>query len=141
MEFTTKHDLPSGGWVELRNANYLRGKDRKAMIRKLNPTATAEDDRDALTRGFEALNILAGEMITAWELPYEPEPIDNGDGTTTAVPWKLPKDEPSLVDELMAADSVKLEELLAPARKVLMPQAPSPDQADDKESPSGPLSA
>lgn len=139
MEFTTKHDLPSGGWVEIRNHNYLRGKDRKAMLRKLNPTA--QDDRAPLERGLEAMDILAGEMITAWKLPYEPEPVDNGDGTTTARPWTLPGTNPSMMDELMAADSVKLEELLGPARKVLMPQAPSPDQSDDPESPSGPLSA
>lgn len=139
MEFTTKHDLPSGGWVELRNHNYLRGKDRKALMRQLNPVVN--DTRPAIDRGLEAQDLLTAMMITAWGLPYEPEPTDNGDGTTTARPWTLPSNDVTMLDELMAADSAKLEELLAPARKVLMPQAPSPDQADDPESPSGPGNA
>lgn len=139
MEFTTKHDLPSGGWVELRNHNYLRGKDRKALMRQLNPSA--DDLRPAIDRGFEAIDILTAMMIVGWSLPYEPEPLDNGDGTTTARAWTLPKDDPTLLDELMAPDSAALEKLLAPARAVLMPSAPSPDQSGDPESPSGPGNA
>lgn len=136
MEFTARHDLPSGGWVELRNHNYLRGKDRKALMRKLNPVI--DDPRPAIDRGLEAQDILTAMMITGWSLPYEPEPRDNGDGTTTARGWTSPAEDPTILDELMAPDAAKLEELLAPARKVLMPTAPSPDQADDPASPSGP---
>lgn len=139
MEFQTKHQLPSGGWVELRNHNYLRGRDRKALMRKLNPTVG--DTRPALEQGLEAQDILTSLMIVAWELPYQPEPIDNGDGTTTAKPWTLPINDPSILDELLAPDSAELEKLLAPARAVLMPKAPSPDQSDDPASPSGPENA
>jgi hypothetical protein len=139
MEFTTRHDLPSGGWVELRNHNYLRGKDRKALMRKLNPSA--DDTRPPIDRGFEAIDILTAMIVVGWSLPYEPEPLDNGDGSTTARAWTLPENDPSLLDELMAPDSAALEKLLAPARAVLMPSAPSPDQSEDSESPSGPGNA
>lgn len=139
MELTTRHDLPSGGWVELRNHNYLRGRDRKALMRKLNPSA--DDERPAIDRGFEAIDILTAMMITGWYLPYEPEPADNGDGTTTARQWVSPAEDPTILDELMAPDSAALEKLLAPARAVLMPSAPSPDQSGDPKSPSGPENA
>jgi hypothetical protein len=139
MQFSSKHDLPSGGWVELRDPNWLRARDRQALMRKIVPEDN--DQRDKLTLGFEAVNEIAALMITGWSLPYEPEPVVAEDGTETPRPWTLPKNDVSILDELLAPDAMKLEELLEPARAVLMPSKPSPDDVDDPASPSGPASA
>ncbi|GAA1030803.1 MULTISPECIES: hypothetical protein [Amycolatopsis] len=138
MQFSSKHDLPSGGWVELRDPNWLRARDRQALIRKITPDDN--DQRDKFTLGFDAINEIAALMITGWSLPYEPEPVVAEDGTETARPWTLPKNDVSILDELLAGDSAALEQLLEPARAVLMPQKPSPDDVDDPASPSGPAS-
>lgn len=137
MQFTTKHDLPSGGWVELRDPNWLRARDRKALMRKI----IRDDEIPTVERGFAGLEQISVLMITGWSLPYEPEPVVNDDGTETPRAWVLPKTDPTILDELTAADDVALEELLEPARRVLMPQKPSPDDVDDPASPSGPASA
>lgn len=138
MQLTTKHDLPSGGWVELRDHNWLRARDRNALMRKI----TAEHENvPQIDQGFRALNEITALMITAWSLPYEPEPIVAEDGTETPRPWTLPKNDPSILDEVLAPDAVKLEQLLEPARRVLMPSKPSPDDVEDPASPSGPASA
>lgn len=139
MDMTTKHDLPSGGWVELRNAHWLRAKDRNALMRRIVPEDA--DSKSKIDLGFEALNEIGALMIVAWSLPYEPDPEPGPDGTDQARSWTLPKNDPSILDELLAPDAVALEDLLAEARKVLMPQGPSPDQSDDPESPSGPGNA
>lgn len=137
MQLTTKHDLPSGGWVELRDHNWLRARDRNALMRKI----TAEHENvPQIDQGFRALNEITALMITAWSLPYEPEPIVAEDGTETPRPWTLPKNDPSILDEVLAPDAVKLEQLLEPARRVLMPSKPSPDDVEDPASPSGPAS-
>ncbi|HWD02735.1 MAG TPA: hypothetical protein VG674_09810 [Amycolatopsis sp.] len=137
MQFTTKHDLPSGGWVELRDPNWLRARDRKALMRKI----LRDDEIPTVERGMAGLEQISVLMITGWSLPYEPEPVVNDDGTETRRAWVLPKTDPTILDELTAADDVALEELLEPARRVLMPQKPSPDDVDDPASPSGPASA
>lgn len=139
MDLTTKHDLPSGGWVELRNANYLRAKDRTAFMRSVTPVDGMENV-SKIDLGFLAINEVGALMIVAWSLPYEPEPTPGPDGDQPRS-WTLPKNDPSILEELMAPDAVELEKLLGPARQVLMPQAPSPDQSDDPESPSGPGNA
>jgi hypothetical protein len=108
-------------------------------MRKIVPEDN--DQRDKLTLGFEAVNEIAALMITGWSLPYEPEPVVAEDGTETPRPWTLPKNDVSILDELLAPDAMKLEELLEPARAVLMPSKPSPDDVDDPASPSGPASA
>lgn len=139
MQFTTRHDLPSGGWVELRDPNWLRARDRNALMRQITPEDG--DNTPRIEQGFRALNAIHALMITGWSLPYEPEPVVAEDGTETPRPWTLPKNDPAILDELLAPDAVKLEELLEPARRVLMPSKPSPDDVDDPASPSGPASA
>ena len=137
MQLTTRHDLPSGGWVELRDPNFLRTKDRNALVRKVQGR---EYDSD-IDRGLTSIREMIAMMVSAWHLPYEPDPIDNGDGTETPRSWLLPSVDPSIVDELYAADGNALEKLIEPASRVLNPKAPSPDDVDDPGSPSGPESA
>jgi hypothetical protein len=135
MALETELTLPSGGTVTMRDPNFLRSRDRNEMIRKVNgPDAEGKSDID---KGLYGIQVMAGIMITDWLLPYEPE--DNADGSPRA--WTLPKNDPSIMDELYAADTAVIEEKLVEARKVLMPQAASAEQHEDPESPSGPESA
>jgi hypothetical protein len=137
MEFTEKHDLPSGGWVELKNPNWLRTKDRNALVRKIQEGKTDSD----VDRGITSIRQMIAMLVVSWSLPYQPDPVDNGDGTTTARPWVLPSTDPAIVDELLVTDGNALEKLLEPASRVLNPKAPSPDDTEDLESPSGPGNA
>lgn len=134
-------ELPSGGWVEMKDPNFLRGKDRDALIRQLNGGKNGQidvSDPDAkLDAGLRAAKIMAGIMITGWHLPYQPDPAEDG----TARDWVLPSVDYTIMDELLAPDVVLIEEELKVAQRVLMPQKPSPDQHADPESPSGPESA
>lgn len=134
-------ELPSGGWVEMKDPNFLRGKDRDALIRQLNGGKNGKidvDDPDAtMEAGLRTVKIMAGIMITAWYLPYQPDPDDGG----TARDWVLPSVDYTIMGELLAGDVATIEEELKVAQRILMPQKPSPDQHADPESPSGPESA
>lgn len=134
-------ELPSGGWVEMKDPLFLRGKDRDALMRKLQGGGSMvkadSDDMAKMEGGLKSVKILAGIMITGWHLPYEPEPSE--DGTERA--WTLPGNDYTIMDELYAADLNRIETELKAAQQVLMPQKPSPDQHADKDSPSGPESA
>ena len=135
-------ELPSGGWVEMKDPNWLRGKDRDALIRKLNggkdaPDLKNADDEAKLDAGFRSVKIMAGILITGWYLPYDPEPAEDG----SARHWVLPSEDYTIMDELFAPDVVLIEEEIKVAQRILMPQKPSPDQHADPESPSTPESA
>jgi len=134
-------ELPSGGWVEMKDPNFLRGKDRDALIRQLNGGKNGKidvDDPDAtMEAGLRTVKIMAGIMITAWHLPYQPDPADDG----AARDWVLPSVDYTIMGELLAGDVATIEEELKVAQRILMPQKPSPDQHADPESPSGPESA
>ena len=130
MASSSKEELPSGGWVELRDPNWLRARDRNQLIRQV----TSLDDSMPLgDKAIHTLNALAALMIVDWKLPYEPEPTE--DGTTVA--WSLPKTNPDILEELTAPDAARLQELLEPAQRVLMPTRPSPDDHADPHSPFG----
>lgn len=135
MALETRLELPSGGWVEMRDANFLRTRDRDQMIRRIQ--APENEGLSEIDKGLRSIQILAGIMITAWSLPYEPEASD--DGAVRA--WTLPKNDPTIMEELFAADGAVIDEKLTEARKVLLPSKASPDQHADKESPSSPESA
>lgn len=133
MPGTTRHDLPSGGWIEMRDHNFLRAKDRRALLQQIN----ADPELSNMDRGFAAMQMVAALLITQWQLPYEPDRAPDG----TARGWTLPSNDRSLLDELLLEDDTVLQELIDPASRILLPRKPSPDQVDDPESPSGPESA
>lgn len=130
-----RETLPSGGWVEMRDPAFLRGKDRDALIRRVQgPETDGLSDTD---KGLKAIKELAALMVEAWELPYQPDNNDDG----TARSWTLPKNDTTILEELLAPDLQFIENHLEAAQKVLMPLKASPDQHADPESPSGPESA
>src|SRR5216110_435040 len=101
---TTRYELPSGGWVELRDPNFLRGKDRQALMRKITSGVKVEGgqiDGDAAAVGLSAFDQVAALVIAQWYLPYAPEPITNPDGTTSERGWTLPAEDVSILGELL----------------------------------------
>lgn len=114
-------DLPSGGWIDLRDPDTLRRGDRNRVRRAIKTDSTAGgvlvDTTDAL----------AAVMISAWEIPYLPEA-------------PLPSQAPGILDQLTVADSNALDKALEPANATLFPTPASPDQHADPESPSAPAS-
>lgn len=120
-------DLPSGGWVELRDPEEIRAGDQEKLMRGMNKPDEAKpfDFVFDLTAGLKLL------MIADWSIPY----LSN--------PTALPQANPKLLRELKLPDNRKLEQALEPARELLFPTPPSPDdeQLDDPASPTTPASA
>lgn len=129
-----RHELPSGGWVEVRDHTLMRSKDKKTFLRKFAPRA---EDLSDLEKGFLLTDGLMAALITDWKLPYEPDPADDGSPRE----WVLPSADETLVDELTAPDYEAVQKIIEDARKVLFPVPASPDQVNDKLSPSGPANA
>lgn len=131
-----RHDLPSGGWVELRDHTLLRAKALKRVIRNGNIARDAAGGLD-IEMGFSITDNLIAILVTAWEVPYEPEPAEDG----TVRDWVLPSVDMSIVDELSAPDFSLLQELINPARQLLFPGKADPSDAEDPTSPTEPASA
>jgi hypothetical protein len=127
-----RHTLPSGGWVVLRDHTKLRAKTLKKVMRSVTI-----DDASALNTGLSITDALLTTLVTGWELPYEPEPDDNGN----PVSWVLPSQDVAIVDELTTEDYTKLRDLIQPAQKAMFPGKPNPDEHADPASPTEPASA
>lgn len=123
----TRIDLPSGGWVELRDPETIRARDQERVMRKV-----AKPD-EALPFGFiyDVTNGLKMLMVEKWDVPYLQKPT------------AIPEDEPWQLGDLTIADNRVLEEAIQPARELLFPKPASPDdeQLDDKASPTTPANA
>lgn len=128
---TTKHELPSGGWVEIREASELRAKDRKAMLRKV------PDPVDGHKMGFvvDSADLIAAAVIVAWDLPYAPDA-------------PLPSVRLDTLDELTMADDQAMQAAIAPLVELFMPKAPTDpsdynhkDGTPNVDSPTEPSSA
>lgn len=120
-------ELPSGGWVELREPDTIRAGDQEDMMRGL-PNPDKNRLYGAVVDMATGMKLL---MITDWEVPYLSDPK------------ALPGANPRLLRELTLADNRALEKALEPARALLFPANPSPDdeQLNDPGSPTTPASA
>lgn len=123
-----RHTLPSGGWVELRDPTTLKARHTKAVMRSIKEF----DQSQPVEAGLSMTDGLIALMVEAWELPY---------ATDDGRPWALPKDDVSMVDDLSAADYMRLTNLMKPAQEVLMPGNPDPSDYDNPDSPTVPASA
>ena len=77
---------------------------------------------------------LLGKLVLGWHLPY-----DRPNGS----PWALPKDDPTVLDDLTDEDNDLLEQHADELMKRIQGSAPAPDdeQLDDPASPTTPASA
>lgn len=134
----TRHVLKTdGAWVELRDVEDLRARDRKKVEAVIMDAITFDAETGSISAGPGALEritngtaeAVATRLISAWEIPYLP-----------GAP--LPLADPEILGELLLADYDRLTELLEPAIDVLNPRSPrNPDDHADPASPSGPASA
>jgi hypothetical protein len=120
--FVRNLELPSGGWVVLRDPLELRGKDRRAVQR-----AVMDPDRKIAA----ALDLVDGTicmLVESWSLPYLPGAA-------------IPRTDPDLLGELTIADQTALEQAVEPAIAVLFPREVTIDDAGVPGSPTRPASA
>jgi hypothetical protein len=120
--FVRNLELPSGGWVVLRDPLELRGKDRREVQR-----AIMDPDRKIAS----ALDVTDGTicmLVESWSLPYAPNA-------------PLPRVDPRILGELTIADQMALEQAIDPALKVLFPREETIDDAGVPGSPTPPASA
>lgn len=106
-------DLPSGNWVEVRDLDTLKRKDRKGLF------AGASGNDDPVTFGFAVSDRILGLLITAWsfEAPLPP---------TT-----------EFLDELSLGDDRALEGLVDQARRRMIVDF-TPKILDGKPDPKAP---
>lgn len=134
----TRHTLKSdGAWVELRDVEDLRAKDRKAVEAAIMENVEVDLDTGRIAAGKGAIaqimngapDAVARQLIAAWEIPYAPDA-------------QIPRLDPEALDELRLDDHRMLMELLEPAVALLMPgRSNNPDDHNDPASPSEPASA
>ena len=128
-----RYNLPSGGWVELRDPESLKARDRKNVMRNIGNV----DEDHQMAFVVDMSDGITAMMITDWKIPYLPE------GSP------LPSQDLAILDELSIADDAALQGLpeMTQAAKMFKPGKadPSdythPDGSPNLESPTGPSSA
>lgn len=132
----TRHSLKSdGAWVELRDVEDLRQRDRK-KVNAIVMSAISVDLDGNVAAGPEMVSLIQEAapdavielLVSGWEIPYLPDA-------------KLPKLDPDVLGELKLDDYDRLLELVTPAQDLLMPHASNNvDDYQDPASPSEPAS-
>lgn len=119
----THLDLPSGGWVELRDPRLIRTRDRKRIAAQMP---------DEGTKAFVGLSMAQGLpllLVAKWSVPYAYLSEDGAEDGTKAgfngsVKLGITIDD---VDALMTEDGDALTEFCEPAMRFLFPKTASPD--------------
>lgn len=119
-------ELPSGGWIDLRDPETIRAGDQDDILRRIGKI----DKDKPLWFGLDIATGLKLLMIADWKISYLSDPE------------ALPVANPKLLRELTLPDNRALETALAPARELLFPTPVSVDdeQLDDPASPTTPAS-
>jgi hypothetical protein len=133
----TQHPLKSdGAWVELRDVEDLRARDRKAVEAIIMSAVEVDMETGHVAAGRGAIaqimtgapEAVATQLITAWEIPYMPDA-------------QLPRLDPEAIGDLRLDDHRRLMELVEPAVALLMPgRSNNPDDHDKPASPGEPAS-
>lgn len=120
MSTTERVTLPSGAWIQLRDATTLRRGDKKKAISMVT-------DTDKVVRmAYEMTDGLLAVMVMDWSY---------------ALP--LPGDSLESLDLLPIEDDEALMAAIEPARKLVFPEPANPadkQQREDPASPTGPSS-
>ena len=127
----TRHSLKSdGAWVELRDIEDLRARDKKKIDALLMGQLSADLDGNVeLDRGVvrailsEVPDAVIAMLVCGWEIPYSPDA-------------RLPSIDPESVDDLRLDDYNRLLELIEPALALFMPGRS--DNVDDHANPASP---
>jgi hypothetical protein len=133
VKHTERHQLPSGGWLDMTDPERMRAKD----LRRITLAARVGADDGNMAVMFRVTDHLAATLFTDWKLPYPPSDTDDGQPRD----WVLPRVDLAMVEELEPADYNKVRKLLEPAVKLLFPGDPDPSDYEDESSPTGPASA
>jgi hypothetical protein len=119
MSTTERIKLPSGAWIQLRDAHTLRRGDRQRVLRTVQNT---DNDMGA---GLDIINGLLRVLVIDWSY---------------ALP--LPGESPDSLDLLPLEDDDAITEAIEPIRKMLFPEKPDPvKDAKDPASPTEPSAA
>jgi hypothetical protein len=118
MSITERIKLPSGAWIQIRDAHTLRRGDRQKVLRSVTDT-----DND-MVAGLDMINGLLRVLVIDWsyDLP-------------------LPGESPESLDLLPIEDDDALTEAIEPIRKMLFPEKPDPKDVKDPASPTAPSAA
>jgi len=121
-----RYNLPSGGWVELRDPKTLKARDRKAVMRGLPDPETGR----VMRFGVDMSDGITAVMVAAWKIPYLPDA-------------PLPSENIDILDDLSIADDAALQGMpeMTEAAKLFRPGKPDPSTYEDLDSPTGPASA
>jgi hypothetical protein len=133
-----KISLPSGGWAVFRDPTKLRSKHQEMVLligQQAEDKAGGGSGAGKIARGFAVTRALLGFLVLSWSVPYDRDPDDP---TQT---WMLPSVDSTVVSDLKPEDHTVLMDALEPARKILFPDAPTPDDHADPASPTEPASA
>lgn len=132
----TRHVLKTdGAWVELRDVEDLRARDRKKVDAIISAQIIVDLDGN-VTAGPELVSAIkdatpdavAAALVSSWEIPYLPDA-------------PLPRLDVDILGELKLPDYDRLLELTQPAMAILMPgDSKNVDDYQDPTSPSGPAS-
>lgn len=123
-----------GAWVELRDVEDLRAKDRKAVQAVVMGALEFDFETGQVATGQESVqrivdgapDAVARQLVVGWEIPYLPDA-------------QLPRLDPDVLGELMLEDYDRLRELIAPAVALLMPgDSRDPSDFENPTSPSVP---
>lgn len=119
---STRIELPSGGWAELRDAKEIRAKHRKRVVDQLNMERLNANTPGVAFDMVESMMIL---MIDKWFIPYLPD-------------CARPLDDVTSVEELTIPDYDALSTALESARATLFPSPATVDGAGTPGSPTPP---
>jgi hypothetical protein len=111
----TRIELPSGGWVELRDLSDVRGGDRKKIM--TDPRiSTARKTENEVVAGYALTETLVEFFIERYQLDYRP--------FASAIRVQMVSED---WDNLKIPDQNAVIAELEPVRAALFPEAPSPD--------------
>lgn len=113
---TTHHVLPSGGWVDLKEAGELRARDRKMVMRQV--ADPVEGHRMGMA--VEMSDLITATVVAAWDLPYLP-----------GAP--IPSTQLDILDELTLEDESTLQGLIVPLIVLFQPKEVTPDDATNPD--------
>jgi hypothetical protein len=157
-------ELPSGGWVDVRDLSSLRARDQKRLMRSMN----FDDQEDKVASGLDMTDALIALLVTDWEIPYarDIDPDRARDGRALAAvaalgagrmdllpesgaepaavdlsKFVLPSEDISVIDDLQVPDYGVLNRIAQDAMKVMFPKRPDPSDYEDPTSPTAPASA